>query len=206
MEGKLMDKGKKFLMVVGGPGGSGASTISEMLANHFGLKRVYAGSLFRKIIKEKGYEDFESFFKKGNEDELMKIDEEVDRKLIDMINSENNLLIESKIFSAIASIKNIPCTAKIWIDASLHRRALRHLENENIKGCFKKFFRYFKIRRDLRKRWRIDSFRYKKLYGVDYSKPNVYYDIVVDSSRLNEEETVDLILKRLRDGRYIEKE
>ena len=52
----------------------------------------------------------------------------------------------------------------------------------------------------------MDNMRYKKLYGVDYSKPNVYNDIVIDSSNFNEEETVNLILKRLRDGRYIEKE
>lgn len=206
MEGKRMDQRKRFLIVVGGPGGSGASTISEILANHFSLKRVYAGSLFRKAVEQRGYEDFESFFKKSNEDELMKIDMEVDRGLIDMVSSENNLLIESKIFSAIASIKNIPCTAKIWINASLHRRALRHLENEDIKSFFKRFFRYFKIRRDLRKRWEMDNMRYKKLYGVDYSKPNVYNDIVIDSSNFNEEVTVNLILKRLRDGRYIEKE
>jgi cytidylate kinase len=41
---------------------------------------------------------------------------------------------------------------------------------------------------------------------VDYSKPKLYNDIVIDSSKINEEETFNLILKRLKDGRYIEKE
>ena len=38
---------------------------------------------------------------------------------------------------------------------------------------------------------------------VDYSNEELYNDIVLDTSKLNEKETFDLILRRISDGGYI---
>jgi CMP/dCMP kinase len=207
MEKKRRKNEQGYLFVVGGPGGSGSTVISEMLAKHFGLERIYAGALFRSAILEKGYKNFEDFYEKNNEQELLKLDMEVDRKLLEESKSKD-ILIESKIFAAILEMKDLPCTARVWVDASLHVRALRHLNRDNneVEGIFNKLTEYSKIRRNLKKRWNLDKKRYRDLYGVDYSKPKLYNDIVIDSSKINEEETFNLILKRLKDGRYIEKE
>jgi len=40
---------------------------------------------------------------------------------------------------------------------------------------------------------------------VDSAKPERYYDIVLNISRMNEEETFKLILKLIKDGGYIKK-
>jgi predicted cytidylate kinase len=206
MEKKRRENSDGCLLVVGGPGGSGSTVISERLAKYFGLKRIYAGALFREAVLEKGYEKFEDFYRKANEEELLKLDMEVDRKLLEESKSKG-VLIESKIFAAILEMKDLPCTARIWLDASLHVRTLRHLKRDNTEkeGFLKRVVKYFRVRGDLKKRWVLDRRRYSELYGVDYSKPKLYNDIVIDSSKINEDETFNLILKRLKDGRYVER-
>jgi predicted cytidylate kinase len=203
MDRKKRNGDLKYLFVVGGPGGSGATTIAKMLSKYLNLRRVYAGGLFREEVRKLGYENFEDFYSDSNEKLLMDIDEKIDRELINEAN-QGSVLIDSKIFAAIAEIKNIPCTARIWLDASLHVRGLRHMGKREYRNGIDRIVGYLKIRRDLKKRWKLDSVRYKKLYGVDYSRPEVYNDIVINSSKLNEEETFNLILKELKNGRYIE--
>ena len=36
------------------------------------------------------------------------------------------------------------------------------------------------------------------MYKIKYDKPALYYDIVLDTSNMNEQETFDLILKELK--------
>ena len=57
----------------------------------------------------------------------------------------------------------------------------------------------------MKKRYRIDKEKYWRLYKVRYDKPVLYYDIVLDTSDIDEQKTFDLILKRIEDGGYIEK-
>ena len=59
MENKGLEK--IYLFVIGGPGGSGSSTIAKMFAKYFGMERVYGGDLMRRLVKDKGYENFEDF-------------------------------------------------------------------------------------------------------------------------------------------------
>lgn len=205
MDRKVRDESKGYLFVVGGPGGSGCSVISKMLAKHFNLELLYAGKFFRQEVKKKGYGNFEDFYTNCNQDMLYEIDREVDRRLI-FESERKNLLFDSKAFAGIAHMKDIPCTVKIWLTASLHKRALRHLGKSDLESFFEKFSGYFTNRRNLKKRWKLDRERYYKLYGIDYSKPEMYNDIVIDSSSMDEFETFDLILKKLKDGRYIKEE
>ena len=53
---------KNLLLVVGGPGSSGASTIAKMLAEYFNLERVYSGGVFREIVASQGYKTLDDFY------------------------------------------------------------------------------------------------------------------------------------------------
>ena len=191
---------RKFILVVGGPGGSGSSTIAKMLAKHFGVKRIYAGGLFRKEAKEKDFEYFEEFLqqisKGGNT-----LDLEIDNLLMEYA-QRGNIVVESKVFGALAKSRKIEVTASIWLDANISTRIKRHLERDNVRGI-RKVFKYFEIAYSLTKRYRIDRKKYKRLYNIKYDKPKLYYDIILDTSKLNEEETFKLILEKLKDGGYI---
>ncbi len=202
MNQKERAKNLGYLFVVGGPGGSGASTIARMLADHFALKRVYGGKMFRSLLKKAGYEESDDAYSKKNEKLLKKLDKQVDALLMSEIQNPN-VLIESKNFAALVTKKRIPCTVKIWITASLNVRAQRTLLKQGIKPGLKSFHKYLEARNNLKNRYKIDAMRYSSLYGINYDKPEEYNDIVIDSSNLNEKETFDLILKYIKDGGYI---
>lgn len=191
---------KKIVIVVGGPGGSGSSTIAKMLSKHFNLPRIYAGDLFRKEAKERDFENFEEFLqqisKGGNS-----LDLEIDG-MLEQYAKRGNCILESKIFGALAKTQKIPITCSIWLDSSIHVRSIRHLNREGIVGI-KKISEYLKIRYNLSRRFRIDREKYKRLYKIKYEKPHQYYDIVLDTSKIDEVETLNLILERIKDGGYI---
>ena len=193
----------KTVIAIGGPGGSGSTTIAKMLADYFHLKNIYAGDLFRKAAKEKDYEYFEEFLQEisngGNH-----LDYEID-ELMQEYAQQGNVVIDSKIYGALAKTKKLRCDVSIWLDAKLDVRIKRHLEKEHVKG-FRKLKRYFRIRQELKKRYKIDKEKYWRLYKIRYDKPALYYDIVLDISDMDEQKTFDLILKRIEDGGYINKE
>jgi len=202
MNQKVRSKDLGYLFVVGGPGGSGSSTIAKMLAEHFSLKRIYGGNLFRKLLEEKGYLDNDRAYFQENEKLLMDLDKEVDAILYKECENPN-VLIESKNFAALAKKHEIPCTVRIWIDANLHVRTLRAMSKYGISFDWKTIITYLRMRFDLVKRYNIDYRRYYDIQGINYSNPTEYNDIVIDSSHMNEKETFDLILKYIQDGGYI---
>jgi cytidylate kinase len=201
---RMNEKVKKenYVFVVGGPGSSGSSTISIMLAEHFGLERVYGGGLMREEVTKHGYSSLEEFLSKADKEEVMKVDRAIDTHLRERARS-GSVVVESKVFAALATMENIECTAKIWLDASLWRRTLRCVGKKKDLNFFSKIYFFVKTLIDLYMRRRLDGARYKELYGVEYSKVSLYNDIVIDSTNINEVETFDLILKRLKDGGYI---
>ncbi len=199
---KVRSKDLGFLFVVGGPGGSGSSTIARMLAEHFSLRRVYGGGIFQDILKKQGYADREDAFFKSNEKLLKEIDSQIDN-FLKAESQKPNVLIESKNFAILSCKEDIPTTVKIWITANLHARVMRSLYKVGIYSFWNNIPLYIKNRFNLIKRFNVDRERYNKMYGIKYECPKEYNDIVIDSSNLNEEETFNLILKYIKDGGYI---
>lgn len=198
----MTQRKKKIVIAVGGPGGSGITTISKMLAKHFNLKHIYAGDLFREAAKESDYQHFEEFLqdisKGGNH-----LDYEID-EMLEQYANKGNVVIDSKVYGALSKIKKLRCDFSVWIDATHEVKIKRHLGKEKLVGI-KKILRGIAIGKGLKKRERIDKEKYWRLYKVRYNKPELYYDFVLDSSNLNEEETFNLILKNIEDGGYINK-
>jgi len=202
MNKKVRPEELGYLFVVGGPGKSGSSTISVMLANKFSLKRIYAGEILRDILSDLGFPSIESAYNEGNMKKVMEIDKKLDEYLL-KVSKTKGVLIESKVFGALAKKKNIPVTVSIWLTASLHTRVLRSFEKVGTKKLLEKIRGYYKIRKDLAYREKFDRGRYMQLYGVDTAKPRRYFDIVLNTSHMDEKKTFKLILKLLKDGGYI---
>ncbi|HOR52730.1 MAG TPA: AAA family ATPase [Candidatus Pacearchaeota archaeon] len=196
-------KENNLIIVVGGPGSSGSSTIAKMLAEHFKLERVYAGGIFREFVKNLGYENLDDFYNKEKKEKFFELDKKVDDYLIERA-KVGNVLIESKVFGALSFKENIPCTVKIWLDSSLCVRVKRFIgKQDNIQGI-DKILLYVKTVFNLTRRRIKDGLRYKELYGIDYNKQEMYNNIVLNTSKLNAKETFDLILEKIKDGKYIE--
>lgn len=202
MNQKVRPKDLGLLFVVGGPGGSGSSTIAKMLAEYFSLRRVYGGGIFQEVLKKHGYTDREDAFFESNEKLLKEIDSQIDT-FMKKESQKPNVLIESKNFAILSCKEDIPTTVKIWITADLHTRAMRSLYKVGIDSVWKNIPLYLMNRYNLKKRFNVDRERYNKMYGIKYECPKEYNDIVIDSSHLNEKETFNLILKCIKDGGYI---
>lgn len=196
----MTQKRGKITLVFGGPGGSGSTTIAKMFSKHFNIPHIYAGDLFRKRAKKEDIENFEEFLqvisKGGNT-----LDLEID-KVMEEYAKKGNVVLDSKIFGALAKERGINCTATIWLDAKLGVRVKRHLGREDVKGI-ERVLRRIAICFNLKKRHRIDKEKYKRLYSIKYSNPSLYYDIVMDTSNMDVQETFNLILKKLKDGKYL---
>lgn len=195
---------KNLLLVVGGPGSSGASTIAKMLAEHFNLERIYSGGVFREIVASQGYETLDDFYiaNRGDKEKFFEIDRQVDALILKRAR-EGDVLVDSKAFAGLATINDIPCTAKIWLDASIDTKIKRFLGKQGEMNVFKKTCLYIKTYFDLTRRKKNDGRRFKELYGIEYDRPDLYNDIVLDSSNIGAKETFDLILSKLKDGGYI---
>lgn len=195
---------KKQLFVVGGPGSSGASTIAKMLAEHFNLERVYSGGIFREIVAKQGYETLDDFYvaNKGNKEKFFEIDRQVDALILERA-KQGDVLVDSKAFAGLATINDVPCTAKIWLNADIDTRVKRFLGKQGEMSIPKKIFLYIKTFFDLTRRKKNDGARFKELYGIDYDRQDLYNDIVLDTSSINAKETFDLILSKLKDGGYV---
>ncbi len=202
MNKKVRPEELGYLFVIGGPGSSGSSTISVMLANKFSLRRVYGGEILRDIMLDLGFSSLESAYHEGNMKKVMEIDKKLDEYLI-KVSKTKDVLIESKVFAGIAKKQNIPITVSIWLDASLHVRTMRSLEKLGITKPIQRVREYVRIRRDLAFREKFDRGRYMELYGVNSAKPRKYYDIVLNTSHMDEKETFKLILQLIKNGGYI---
>lgn len=196
-----------MLIVVGGPGGSGSTTIARMLASHFGLQYIYGGAIMRRLARKNGFDTLEEFltskeFKKDSKKYDKLIDEETMKA-----SQRRNVLVESKNFAALATLKQQATTVKIWVDANISTRVRRTLHSkkgiEHPENVAKTSFAYRTTATELMQRYSNDKNRYAKLYGIDFDTPELYNDIVVDASHLTAGETFNLILKEIKRGKYI---
>ena len=105
---------KQIVLVIGGPGKSGSTTIAKMLSEYFQLEMVSGGLLFRREAKRKGFNSLEEYLSEMSNKEILEFDKVVDNKLREYA-KHGNILIESKVFAGIATKENIYCSAKIWL-------------------------------------------------------------------------------------------
>ncbi|MDD3474583.1 MAG: (d)CMP kinase [Candidatus Dojkabacteria bacterium] len=192
---------KQIVLVIGGPGKSGSSTIAKMLADYFQLELIQGGKAFKEIAKGKEFNSLEDFYRYSSPSEILKIDKEVDDRLRS-IAKRGNVIIDSKVFAALSTIENIPCSAKVWIDASLDVRVKRAFEKEVSEndGKLINVLKKYEIRRNLSSRYKYDRRRYKNLYGIDYDHQEKYNDLVIDNSDQSPDQTFNLIIKFLKDA------
>jgi cytidylate kinase len=190
---------KQIVLVVGGPGKSGSTTIAKMLAEYFDIERINGGKFCREEAEAQGYEDYEDFLKESSDEVIHQTDVKVDEKLRRTA-LRGSVLIESKIFAAIATKEDIPCSAKIWLDADLDTRVERALAKEKISNPIAKWFKKREIKKDLIFRYEVDKVRYEHLYNIEYDHPEKYNDLVIDNSDQTVDQTFNLIINFLKDA------
>ncbi len=177
-----------MIVAIGGPPGSGKTTVAERFAHAHAYALVSAGLKFREMAKERGM-DLEAFGKAAEADH--EIDRSLDHVVLEEIlrqdSAGRDVIVDGRIQAHLLSLRRIPCF-KILIDAPLKVRAHRIAGREKKGGSA--------AEREIVVREASERTRYKSLYGIDLADRSVY-DLIIDSSDKTPDQIVELVWARV---------
>jgi cytidylate kinase len=164
-----------MIITIGGPIGSGKTTVASAVAKRFGLKHISAGAIFRGMARQKG-------LSLGEFSQLAEKDPSLD-KLID--ERQKDLAKEGKaVVDGRLSGKFIEGNIKIWLTAPFELRAERVAKRENLS--------LKQAKEDMGKRERSEATRYKKIYDINLYDLSIY-DVVLNTALWSAEGVIKII-------------
>ncbi|RMF89677.1 MAG: AAA family ATPase [Methanobacteriota archaeon] len=164
-----------MIVTIGGPIGSGKTTVAKAIARRFNLRHISAGSVFREMARERGMslEEFSGLAEK--DPSFDKIVDERQRELA----SEGDAVVDGRL-----SGRFIDADVKIWLTAPLELRVGRVARREGKDPR--------EAEREVKRREESEALRYKSLYGIDLYDTSGY-DVVLNTALWDAEGVVKII-------------
>ncbi|MCS7131447.1 MAG: AAA family ATPase [Hadesarchaea archaeon] len=164
------------VVAISGLHGAGKTTAARALARKFGLKYISAGSVFRRLARERGMtlDEFSRYVERHPE-----IDRQIDQMTIDAA-KEGNVLVDARLAGWMAKDADV----KILLTAPLEVRARRIALREN-RG-------YEEVLAETIKRERSEARRFKRFYGIDVNDYSVF-DLVLDTGNWSAKEMIRIL-------------
>ncbi len=165
-------------LTISGLPGSGTTTVAKLLSKELSLELISAGAVFRQMAAEKKLplEQF-SEMAEANDD----FDRVIDERQREEAMETENAIVEGRLSGFIVPDADL----KIWLKAPVEIRAKRITVRENIG--------YGEALHAMKSRERSEYKRYKQYYRLNLDDLSIY-DLVIESSRWNEEDIVAMIL------------
>ncbi len=173
-----------MIVAIGGPPGSGKTTVAEAFAKAHAYHLVSAGLKFRVWAKERGM-SLEEFGEAADADP--QIDRALDGSVFEEVLKEDamgrDVIVEGRIQAPLLAARRVPCL-KVFIDAPLAVRAKRIAgrDKSSVKAA----------ERAIVHRASLERTRYQRTYRIDLADTSVY-DLIVDSSDKTPDVLVELI-------------
>ena len=167
-------------ITVSGLPGSGTTTLSRLLSEYYELELISSGEIFRKMARERGMSlsEFGAMAEKSPT-----IDLDIDKNQKSIIHTQENLILESRLAGHMA--EGVPNVLKIWIKAPLLTRVRRIQRREKSISFDEELGKTVE-------REKSEALRYKNYYGIDITDLSIY-DIVIDSDKWNQYQTLDIL-------------
>lgn len=164
------------IVAIGGPHGSGKSSVAKRLAIELDMNYIAAGDVFRQIAKERGLTMEEMSKAIHTEPEL---DQQIDDRT-KKLGSVENTIVDAQL-AAHFTPKN--AILKMSINASFEIRCGRIAKRENHS--------LEEATSETKTREKSERQRFLDLYNIDVSDETVY-DVIINNDRMNEEETYQM--------------
>ena len=186
---KFCSKGKKPVICISGMAGTGKSTLSRKLAEKYHLSCYSGGDALKELANTEGYDASRQGWWESPEglkflNERVndpKFDKAVDAKLIEYAR-QGNVLLDSWTMPWL-----LEEGFKIWLLASLEKRAARVAERDKI--TFDEALKVLKEKEDRTKAI------YKKLYGFALDEDLAPFDLVLDTDNLSADEVFEVLCR-----------
>lgn len=170
-----------MILTIGGPIGSGTTTVAKAIAEEKGLTHIYAGNIFRKMAEEKDMTLAEfSSLAEGDES----IDREIDRRQKEEA-KKGSCIVEGRLSALMIEDADL----KIWLTAPLDVRVDRVCDREDKD--------VEKARNETLKRESSEKKRYKEIYDIhieDLSR----YDLVLNTAHWDAQGVTEIILGAIK--------
>jgi cytidylate kinase len=177
-----------IVICICGMAGSGKSTVAKKLAEKYGLKYYSGGDALKALAIEKGYKPLEkgwwespeglSFLE--NREENPEFDKAVDKKLLEVA-EQGNVILDSWTMPWL-----LKKGFKIWLEASLRKRAERVAKRDGIS--------VEKALKALKSKEEKTKIIYKKLYGFSLGEDFTPFQLILDTDNLTAEEVFQTLI------------
>ncbi|NHJ12549.1 MAG: cytidylate kinase [Candidatus Thorarchaeota archaeon] len=172
----------KRVIAIGGLHGTGKSSVSERISKEFGLRRVSAGVIFRRLAHERGL-TLEEFSR------VAEGDEEIDKLLDDTLREEagrGNVILDGQLAAWMAGNH---ADFKVLLTAPLEMRIKRISERDGTD--------YEYARRETITREGSEKARYLEYYGVDLSDKSIY-DLILNTEKYDLEGVAQILILAIK--------
>lgn len=180
---------KTTVICISGMAGTGKSTLSQKIAKRYNLKYFSGGNALKDIAKAEGYTVTDEgwwespiglkFLEKRLSDP--KFDRAVDEKFLEYA-KQGNVLLDSWTMPWL-----LKDGFKIWLSASLEKRAARVAQRDKIS--LDEAFKFLEEKEAQTKAI------YKKLYGFELDKDFEPFDFILDTNNLSADEVFQVLCK-----------
>ncbi|MEM0153406.1 MAG: AAA family ATPase [Ignisphaera sp.] len=176
-----MDR-NKLVIAIGGPPGSGKTTIAKMLAERLNLRHISIGMLFRDIAVKRGMSLLEL-------SKLAEQDPSIDYELDSLAKKEaenGGVVIDGH--AAPWLLKGL-AHLRIAVIASRDTRVQRLAERDGKSVD--------EVRHETLLRERMERERFLRIYGIDISD-YTDFDLVINSERFSPIEIIEIVLQAVK--------
>jgi cytidylate kinase len=173
--------------------GSGKSSVAKILKER-GFEIISTGNIFRQLAMDKGL-SVEEFNKQVNE-AAAKGDHSVDQQIDDMTTKigkeRDHIVFDSRLAWHFA-----PESFKVFVITDIDE-ASRRVFNDSQRANSESYASQDDCRKALIHRQKLETVRYKEIYGIDYYDMS-NYNLVIESTNASPNDIADEILNRLKD-------